>query len=41
MIVACHAEAEITAATDWRRIARLYATLALRVRSPILELPLC
>jgi predicted RNA polymerase sigma factor len=38
MIVACHAEAEIAAATDWRRIAGLYGMPAARVRSPVIEL---
>ena len=38
MIVACHAEAETAAATDWRRIADLYGMLAARVRSPVIEL---
>ncbi len=31
MIVACHAEAASADATDWGRIASLYATLAARV----------
>jgi RNA polymerase sigma factor (sigma-70 family) len=38
MIVACHAEAASADVTDWRRIANLYATLAARVNSPIIEL---
>jgi predicted RNA polymerase sigma factor len=38
MIVACHAEAATADVTDWRRIANLYATLAARVRSPVIEL---
>ena len=37
-IVACHAEARTPAATDWPRIAGLYAELAALVRSPIIEL---
>ncbi|WFU72230.1 RNA polymerase sigma factor [Bradyrhizobium sp. CB2312] len=37
-IAACHARAETAAATNWRRIAQLYAELALLVRSPIIEL---
>jgi RNA polymerase sigma factor (sigma-70 family) len=37
-IVACHAEAGTADATDWPRIAALYAELAALVRSPIIEL---
>ncbi|MET4601039.1 RNA polymerase sigma factor (sigma-70 family) [Bradyrhizobium sp. JR4.1] len=38
-IAACHATAADSAAgTDWRRIAQLYAALALLVRSPVIEL---
>jgi predicted RNA polymerase sigma factor len=37
-IIACHAEAETAADTDWSRIAGFYAELAARVRSPIIEL---
>ena len=37
-IAACHARAETAAATNWQRIAQLYAELALLVRSPIIEL---
>jgi len=37
-IVACHAEAGTPEATDWRRIAELYAELAALVRSPVIEL---
>ncbi|MFZ2158152.1 MAG: RNA polymerase sigma factor [Bradyrhizobium sp.] len=37
-IVACHAEAATAGATDWRRIATLYAELAAVARSPIVEL---
>jgi len=37
-IVACHAAAATPAATDWPRIAELYAELAALVRSPIIEL---
>jgi RNA polymerase sigma factor (sigma-70 family) len=37
-IVACHAAASTPAATDWPRIAGLYAELAALVRSPIIEL---
>lgn len=37
-IVACHAAAATPAATDWPRIAGLYAELAALVRSPIIEL---
>ncbi|MDQ4039843.1 MAG: RNA polymerase sigma factor [Actinomycetota bacterium] len=37
-IAACHARAATTQATDWRRIARLYADLAELTRSPVVEL---
>ncbi|MEV8474490.1 RNA polymerase sigma factor [Streptomyces sp. NPDC051173] len=37
-IAACHARAHIPEATDWPRIAALYATLAERVPSPVVEL---
>ncbi|MBR0797896.1 RNA polymerase sigma factor [Bradyrhizobium jicamae] len=37
-IVACHAEAETSAATDWTRIAALYGDLAALVHSPVIEL---
>ncbi len=37
-IVACHAEAGTGDATDWPRIAGLYAKLAALVRSPVIEL---
>lgn len=37
-IAVCHATAETSADTDWRRIAQLYAELARLVRSPIIEL---
>ncbi|AVA22515.1 RNA polymerase sigma factor [Rhizobium sp. LEGMi198b] len=37
-IVACHAEARTAEATDWARIAGLYAKLAAVVPSPIIEL---
>ncbi|MDP1584876.1 MAG: RNA polymerase sigma factor [Bradyrhizobium sp.] len=37
-IVACHARAGTAAATDWSRIAALYAELATLVRSPVVEL---
>jgi RNA polymerase sigma factor (sigma-70 family) len=37
-IAACHARARTAEATDWRRIARLYATLARLMPSPIVEL---
>jgi RNA polymerase sigma factor (sigma-70 family) len=37
-IVACHATAATPAATDWRRISELYAQLAARVHSPVIEL---
>jgi RNA polymerase sigma factor (sigma-70 family) len=37
-IAACHATAETAAATDWQRIAQLYAELARLVRSPVIEL---
>src|ERR1700682_945623 len=37
-IIACHAEAGTADATDWSRIAGLYAELAAVVRSPIIDL---
>jgi len=37
-IIACHAQATTAAATDWRRIAGLYAELAALARSPVVEL---
>jgi RNA polymerase sigma factor (sigma-70 family) len=37
-IAACHARAREAAATDWRRIAGLYATLARVAPSPVVEL---
>jgi RNA polymerase sigma factor (sigma-70 family) len=37
-IAACHARAETAEATNWQRIAQLYAELARLVRSPIIEL---
>ena len=37
-IIACHAQASTADVTDWSRIARLYAELAVLVRSPIIEL---
>jgi RNA polymerase sigma factor (sigma-70 family) len=37
-IIACHAQAGTADATDWPRIAGLYAELAALVRSPIVEL---
>src|SRR5215468_7834372 len=37
-IVACHARAETAEATDWPRIAALYAKLSARVASPVIEL---
>ncbi len=37
-IIACHAQAGTAAATDWPRIAALYAELAALVRSPVVEL---
>jgi RNA polymerase sigma factor (sigma-70 family) len=37
-IIACHAQAATADATDWRRIAGLYAELATLVRSPVIEL---
>ncbi|VIO67061.1 RNA polymerase sigma factor [Bradyrhizobium ivorense] len=37
-IVACHAEAATSEATDWRRIAALYGDLAALVQSPVIEL---
>ncbi|GGI30964.1 RNA polymerase subunit sigma-24 [Bradyrhizobium guangdongense] len=37
-IAACHARAESPGATNWQRIAQLYAELSRLVRSPIIEL---
>ncbi|MDP3690624.1 RNA polymerase sigma factor [Bradyrhizobium sp.] len=37
-IIACHAQAGTAAATDWPRIAALYAELSALARSPIVEL---
>jgi RNA polymerase sigma factor (sigma-70 family) len=37
-IAACHARARVPEATDWKRIAALYAALARIVPSPIVEL---
>ena len=37
-IIACHAEAASVAETDWRRISGLYAELAKRSPSPVIEL---
>ncbi len=37
-IAACHARASQAEATDWARIAALYAELAARTPSPIVEL---
>jgi RNA polymerase sigma factor (sigma-70 family) len=37
-IAACHARARTPAQTDWARIAALYAELAARVPSPVVEL---
>ncbi|MDO9559982.1 MAG: RNA polymerase subunit sigma-24, partial [Bradyrhizobium sp.] len=37
-IIACHAQAGTAAATDWPRIAALYAKLSALARSPIVEL---
>jgi RNA polymerase sigma factor (sigma-70 family) len=37
-IVACHAEAETAADTDWLRISELYAELAALMPSPVIEL---
>ncbi|MES2193541.1 MAG: RNA polymerase sigma factor [Pseudomonadota bacterium] len=37
-IIACHAQADTADATDWPRIAGLYAELASLARSPIVEL---
>ena len=37
-IVACHAEAATPDQTDWPRISELYAELAKRVPSPVIEL---
>ncbi|HKO22531.1 MAG TPA: RNA polymerase sigma factor [Candidatus Eisenbacteria bacterium] len=37
-IAACHARARLAEQTDWARIASLYATLAERTPSPVIEL---
>jgi RNA polymerase sigma factor (sigma-70 family) len=37
-IAACHARARVAADTDWAEIAALYAVLAERTRSPVVEL---
>jgi RNA polymerase sigma factor (sigma-70 family) len=37
-LVACHAQAATADATDWSRIARIYADLVALVRSPVIEL---
>jgi RNA polymerase sigma factor (sigma-70 family) len=37
-IIACHAEAASVEETDWRRISELYAELAKRAPSPVIEL---
>jgi RNA polymerase sigma factor (sigma-70 family) len=37
-IIACHAQADTADATDWPRIAGLYAELASLARSPVVEL---
>ncbi|MDI2106562.1 MULTISPECIES: RNA polymerase sigma factor [Bradyrhizobium] len=37
-IAACHAEADMPDATDWRRIAALYGDLAALLDSPVIEL---
>jgi RNA polymerase sigma factor (sigma-70 family) len=37
-IIACHAEASRAEDTEWSRISELYAQLAKRVRSPVIEL---
>jgi predicted RNA polymerase sigma factor len=37
-IIACHAEAASVEETDWRRIAEVYAELAKRAPSPVIEL---
>ena len=37
-IAACHARAPTSGETDWKRIAALYATLAERAPSPVVEL---
>jgi len=37
-IAACHARAKVAADTDWAQIAALYAELALRSPSPVVEL---
>lgn len=36
--MACHSQAETAGATDWSRIAALYAELGAAVSSPIIEL---
>ena len=38
MIAACHARAASPGATDWRRIAQLYADLGALSPSPVIEL---
>jgi predicted RNA polymerase sigma factor len=37
-IIACHAKASAADETDWSRISELYAELAKRVNSPVIEL---
>jgi RNA polymerase sigma factor (sigma-70 family) len=37
-LVACHAQAATADATDWPRIAKIYADLVALVRSPVIEL---
>ncbi len=37
-IIACHAQADAAADTDWARISELYGELAALVRSPVIEL---
>jgi RNA polymerase sigma factor (sigma-70 family) len=37
-IIACHAQADAAADTDWARISGLYGELAALVRSPVIEL---
>jgi predicted RNA polymerase sigma factor len=37
-IAACHARAVTAAATDWARVAELYAALAVQEPSPVVEL---
>jgi RNA polymerase sigma factor (sigma-70 family) len=37
-LVACHAQAATADATDWSRIAKIYADLVALVRSPVIEL---